>query len=136
MFYYLVLLPIKLYCYVYFILGPTDVSPSIAFAHAYVQKKNDFCTILSTNDFKPCVALPYYSNPDLEYKGEALGGCYSQNARWIKENRFRVEAVGDESMICKNTYTFEKNLIVCLLRTTNSVYNNCDYLYPDYVNWG
>ena len=41
----------------------------------------------------------YLSNPDVEFEGVKTGSVSSNNAKVLKETRFRSAAVGDESLV-------------------------------------
>ena len=40
----------------------------------------------------------YLSNPDVEFEGVPVGSVTANNAKVLKETRFRSAAVGDESL--------------------------------------
>ena len=42
----------------------------------------------------------YLSNPNVEYKGYPTGEADADNARVVKENRFLMADIGDESQSC------------------------------------
>ena len=49
--------------------------------------------------------INYYSNPKVLFNGVATGTKTQDNARVIKENRFAMAAVGDESGTCSTMST-------------------------------
>jgi hypothetical protein len=109
--------------------------PPLPFVHAHVMNSG-FCTIMSKPDDTYCTPILNYANPAVNFNGEPSGHCLSQNAVWIKENRFRIQDVGNEALVCRNTYTFDKKLIACLLLSKNKSSINCDEQFPEYTMWG
>ena len=87
-------------------------------------------------DAEKCKNAPYYSGPNFKLRGlhdrlwenqtikpfEVLGDDVHNNARWIKENRFILSNVGNESMECptKGNPGF-------------SYYGGGPYIHPDVV---
>ena len=41
----------------------------------------------------------YLSNPNVEFEGMPVGSLTANNAKVLKETRFRCAAVGDESLV-------------------------------------
>ena len=56
----------------------------------------------------------YLSNPDVEFEGVKTGSVSSNNAKVLKETRFRSAAVGDESLappgLCYKVIALHSNL--------------------------
>lgn len=65
------------------------------YAHGYVNEDNSWCTIMAY-DLSGCVRIPYWSNPNKYYYGEAMGNetfCNNArlwNERWQTLANFRV----------------------------------------------
>ena len=68
------------------------------YARGYIST-NGYCTLMAQG---ACIHIPYFSSPDIKFEGQKLGGAGNDNARWIKENRFFLQAVSDELMHCSN----------------------------------
>jgi len=64
-----------------------------------------YLTIMGYPSGKYENVINYYSNPKVLYKGVATGTKTQDNARVIKENRFAMAAVGDESGTCSTATT-------------------------------
>jgi len=64
-----------------------------------------YLTIMGYPSGKYEKVINYYSNPKVLYKGVATGTKLQDNARVIKENRFAMAAVGDESGTCSTMPT-------------------------------
>ena len=59
---------------------------------------NGFCTIMCS---LPCIPLPYFSNPQKSWAGEKMGyENHYDNTKWIRENRYILENVGNEVEKC------------------------------------
>ena len=90
------------------------------YAKGFVSKDKRYCTMMGG-----LKCLPFFSSPDKKYKEEVLGVKWvSDNAAWVKGNRFLLGNVGDESMTCPNTFSYNPDLIDCLLDETNT--DSCD----------
>ena len=85
-------------------------------------------------DAQICRSVPYYSNPDIVIPAllmrlfgkdhafnakkppERLGTPIRNNARWIKENRFILENVGDEGLTCPHRgFRISPKKVDCIL---------------------
>ena len=66
---------------------------------------NGFCTIMAS---VPCIPLPYFSDPQKSWAGEKMGyENHYDNTKWIRENRYILENVGNEAEQCP-TYIRKK----------------------------
>jgi hypothetical protein len=77
----------------------------IAFYGQGIKTAKGYCTIMSSLIID-CKPLPYFSNPNLSYEGDKLGDDWAYvnyNAKWIRENRFLLKAVGTEDQKCEFT---------------------------------
>ena len=69
-----------------------------------IKTAKGHCTIMSF--LNNCNPLPYFSNPNLSFEGEKLGddiGDLDYNVKWIRKNRFLLEAVGTDKRKCEYT---------------------------------
>ena len=69
-----------------------------------IKTAKGHCTIMSF--LNNCNPLPYFSNPNLSFEGEKLGdviGDLDYNVKWIRKNRFLLEAVGTDERNCEYT---------------------------------
>ena len=69
-----------------------------------IKTAKGHCTIMSF--LNNCNPLPYFSNPNLSFEGEKLGdviGDLDYNVKWIRKNRFLLEAVGTDERKCEYT---------------------------------
>ena len=87
---------------------------STFFAHGFKTPQSGFCTVMV--DAQRCKSVPYFSSPNilvpaLKFKifgkvkqgnkpPEKVGTNLHNNAEWIKQNRFILQNVGNESMAC------------------------------------
>ena len=74
---------------------------------------NGFCTIMASI---PCIPLPYFSNPRKSWAGEKMGyENHYDNTKWIRENRYILENVGNEGKSCgtniRKKYGITDNII-------------------------
>ena len=90
-------------------------------------------------DAEMCKNRPYYSSPKFKLRGfqermwvnqtikpfEVLGDAMHNNARWIRENRFVLFSVGNETMDCPNDLGVPINLdaVTCLLKCDEECYS-------------
>ena len=72
--------------------------------YARAWKNKDYCTIMYHNPWGLCRDIPYFSSPHLSYDGQTIGNRVTDNAGGIKENRFLLENVGDESISCEEHF--------------------------------
>ena len=110
------------------------------YARGFKTPQSGWCTIMY--DGQACKSVPYYSNPRIEipalkYKvfgdklnnklpPEALGKEYKiDNSRWIKENRFILANVGDESMKCpeRRDINFRLGTFDCIINRDVTISN-------------
>lgn len=100
---------------------------------------SNICTLMA-NGFE-CKHIPFYSNPALHMQGEAIGTQDLQdNAKWIRENRFVLSNVGNETLDCnpKITETLDFDIMLssvniavveCLVNQSQSFFfAYCDHL--------
>ena len=77
--------------------------PMVSYGQGLKTAKG-YCTIMSF--LNNCNPLPYFSNPNLSFEGEKLGdviGDLDYNVKWIRKNRFLLEAVGTDERKCEYT---------------------------------
>ena len=72
---------------------------------------------------KKCRLLPYFSNPHQIFDAEILGLPWkSDNNLWLKQNRFVLEKVGNETIQCPG---YNDKIMKCLLSKPIDVDVNC-----------
>ena len=67
----------------------------------------------------------FFSNPNVMFNGQRLGNNKTNNALWIKTNRFALQNVGNEKKTCSNSYLYNENLLKCFL-SSPYVRTSCD----------
>ena len=105
------------------------------FARGYKTPQSGFCTLMT--DAQACKNVPYFSSPDIFLDAqnfsttgkseppkppERLGTALHNNAEWIKQNRFILENVGNESMKCPinraTGFMIEPELVECIIKSS------------------
>ena len=93
-------------------------------AKGYLTKSGWYCTLMGppTGPIlrQPCFKARHFSNPRKIYKSEVLGEDWRfDNARWIKENRFLLSNVDNETLSCQSNgfghwvqYLFDADKII------------------------
>lgn len=109
------------------------ISQRMYYAKGMATETN-ICTVMATGRF--CRFVPYFSNPKVKINEERLLPPWAwadgqdpgppnkytlgvaekrDNARWIKENRFILASVGNESIPCKgNIWEIKPKIVSCL----------------------
>ena len=105
------------------------------FAHGFKTAQSGLCTIMA--DAKACKNVPYFSTPDILYLNqrsygknqqpkppERLGNGLHNNAEWIRQNRFILQNVGNESMKCPvniaSGFDIEPVIVECLMKSNQN----------------
>ena len=109
------------------------------YAKGWRSTPSGWCTVMA--DAEMCKNRPYYSSPKFKLRGfqermwvnqtlkpfEVLGDDTHNNARWIKENRFILFSVGNETMHCPNTkysgVSINLDAVTCLLKCDEECYS-------------
>ena len=102
----------------------------------YKTPQSTFCTVMT--EAQGCKSVPYYSSPNLLHEAltyrlsgsintkppERLGTDLHDNARWIKQNRFILSGVGNESLDCPNDgFRIYPLTVKCILK--NDPHSTC-----------
>ena len=95
------------------------MEPTIFFAQSLLMK-NGYCDLMSDPVKRQCHVGPFFSSPELNFKGEKTGSFYANNALWMHHNRYFLESMGNEHMKCPSTYLMNTKFLNCLLETSRN----------------
>lgn len=101
------------------------------FARGYRTKSRFYCTLMCEFEGEFCWRVSKFSGPKLKYKNESLGiEKLYDSALWIKDNRFILENVGNETEPCYGAPTNWKRkndqVLQCLTSKPNDTFVKCE----------
>ena len=103
-----------------------ELTATMFYALSFDTSQSNWCTVM-THD-RICNKVPYFSNPRIvidalnakrgELKPpERLGTDLHDNARWIRENRYLLSSVGNETMACPHDgFRINNPTVRCIIK--------------------
>lgn len=109
--------------------------PAVFFAQSY-KMPNGYCGVMSNPVKSNCTKGAFFSNPEANYKGEATGQYYANNALWIKHNRYHLNLFGNELIPCPSdkdpaNFMHNRQLLDCYMDSSDT--SHCQKLIPSHI---
>ena len=92
-----------------------DYKPFVFYGQGYITNTKK-CTLMSPPTLD-CIRQPIFSNQNKTYQNEMFGNALYDNGLWMKQNRFVLQSMGNESLTCPRELSlgYSQEMLNCMM---------------------